>query len=339
MHLLAQDEVPIEFWGWADDVPFAPTPPHTARWLPRMGLPRTRFARLLRAAMWTRSALSSASAVHITDPNAVVHVPRGRLMTTVYDLIPLLHTDVGRPQNYDTYLRRLRSARAVFAISQATADDVVTALGIPRDRVVVARPGVSFVDAEHAEESPVASKFFLYVGSPDRHKNVDVLVEALRALSDIEEKLVIVGKWPDDRVADLLARADSDPALSGRIQHLGYVDDRVLLSLYRNSTAVVVPSIIEGFGLPVAEAMGAGAPVIHSRLPVLEEVSAGAALTFTATSATELAACLRKMALDPDLRHELAERGLRRARSLTWQEAVERTLAAYRRAIEAKRAG
>jgi glycosyltransferase involved in cell wall biosynthesis len=147
------------------------------------------------------------------------------------------------------------------------------------------------------------------------------------------EKLVIAGNWPDAVVAALRSQVNADPLLRGRVDHLGFVTRDQLLSLFRASTAVVMPSLLEGFGLPVAEAMAAGAPVVHSRLPVLEEVSAGCALTFTPTSAEELAACLTRVSTDDVLRRDLISRGRTRAESLTWAEALDRTLKVYRQAL------
>jgi len=97
----------------------------------------------------------------------------------------------------------------------------------------------------------------------------------------------------------------------------------------QGATALVVPSRFEGFGLPVGEGLAAGAAVLHSKLPVLEETSAGSALTFDAGSAEELAACLRRAAADPILNDELRRRGVETARRLTWDSAIATTLAGY----------
>jgi alpha-1,3-rhamnosyl/mannosyltransferase len=102
----------------------------------------------------------------------------------------------------------------------------------------------------------------------------------------------------------------------------------------RRATALVVPSRLEGFGLPVGEGLAAGAAVVHSRIPVLEETSAGAALTFDPNSAEELAGSLRRASGDQLLNRDLRARGLRRAKNLTWDAAVERTLAAYRTVLD-----
>jgi len=207
----------------------------------------------------------------------------------------------------------------------------VARLSVPQDRVVLAVPGIEIPGENDLPEPPLRGPFFLFVGSPDPHKNLGVLLEALAAFP-LPERLAIVGAWPEASLAELRERVAA-AGLAGRVVHLGFVDAATLLSLYRAATAVVVPSLIEGFGLPVAEALAAGAPVIHSRLPVLEEVSAGDAMTFAPTSAAELAGCLRRLSEDAGLRADLRDRGLRRARLLTWTAAVENTLAAYRRAV------
>jgi glycosyltransferase involved in cell wall biosynthesis len=325
--------VPIEFWGWRDDPPFAPPSPHRAVWLPRAGIPRTRFPSLLRIAMFARVEASRVAAVHITDPNALSAPRHRRLLATVYDLIPLHQGPAGETRSYRNYLRRVQSAQTLFAISQSTADDLVTTLGVPPDRVVVARPGVDIPPRAESSASASRGKYFLYVGSPDPHKNLAMLLEAMKLRPQLSEKLVITGNWPEQLVSALRSQVEADPLLRGRVDHLGFVTRDELLSLFRASTAVVMPSLFEGFGLPVAEAMAAGAAVVHSRLPVLEEVSAGCALTFTPTSAEDLAACLARVATDDVLRRDLISQGRTRAESLTWAEALDRTLKVYRQAL------
>jgi glycosyltransferase involved in cell wall biosynthesis len=330
--LLEQQAVPIEFWGWDDNLPFGPLPPpHRALWLPRLGVPRTRFPSLLRSAMRIRLSLSRAAAVHLTDPNSLITSHRRTILTTVYDLIPLHQGPGAGGSAYRAYLARVRSAATVFAISQATAEDVVARLSVPQDRVVLAPPGVEIPAEVALPQPPLQGPYFLFVGSPDPHKNLALLLEAL-ASGSLPERLAVVGGWPESSLAELRAKVEA-AGLRGRVEHLGFVDATTLLSLYRSATAVVVPSLIEGFGLPVGEALAAGAPVIHSRLPVLEEVSAGEALTFSPASAEELAGCLARLSGDAQLRTDLRERGLRRARSLTWTAALESTLATYRRAV------
>jgi len=117
------------------------------------------------------------------------------------------------------------------------------------------------------------------------------------------------------------------------VRHIGFVPDGELAARLRGASAVIVPSRSEGFGLPVGEGLAAGALVIHSRISVLEDTSAGAALTFDPDSPEELADCLRRASADGTPTHKLREEGVRRAQDLTWDEAVRATIGAYRKVV------
>src|SRR5579864_135574 len=145
--LMAQTEIPIEFWGWHDDRPFDVRPPHRGLWLRRFGMPRTRWGWMLGPlGMRIRNRLSAAVAVHLTDPRAFVPLHRPTF-ATVYDLIPLADEprsghDTER-KRFDQYVRRLRRASELFAISRATAADLHARLRIPPPPVNIAVPGVA----------------------------------------------------------------------------------------------------------------------------------------------------------------------------------------------------
>lgn len=329
--LAAQDEIPIEFWGWRDAQPFDVRPPHRGLWVRRFGLPRSRWSWWLGPlGMRLRRRLSRAEVVHITDPRAFVALS-GATLTTVYDLTPLMDPEWDRGTSdwraYEKYLGRLRTAAGIFAISSQTAQDLRQQLNIPPPEVYLAPAGVEIpvIDAPAATE-----KYFLYVGSAERHKNLGVLLEAFARTRGLPERLVLVGPWygPDREM--LSSWKKSHPELDGRVDYQGFMPERELHTLIRDATALVLPSRWEGFGLPVAEALAAGGVVIHSRIPVLLEVSQGAALTFDPASADELAEALGRVSQDAPLRDRLRARGSARARSLSWQPALEQTLAVYR---------
>jgi glycosyltransferase involved in cell wall biosynthesis len=255
-----------------------------------------------------------------------------RLFATVYDLIPLKE-GVSRRRaiawaGYQTYLRSLRHVHTVFAISDQTATDLVELLGLPRDRVVVAPPGID-IPPPDARPANGPRPFFLFLGGPNPNKNLSVLLEAMAIGTELPEELRIAGRWLPKQVAILDTRLQA-LGLRDRVTHLGFVPSGELATLMNQATALVVPSTDEGFGLPVGEGLAAGAAVVHSRIPVLEETSAGASLTFDPHSAEELATCLRRASGNARLRDDLRARGVRRARELTWDAAVERTLIAYR---------
>lgn len=335
--LSMQAEVPIEFWGWAGDDTFEVPPPHRNLLLKRFPTPQYRGAWIFaQFAMKRRSAISSVRAVHVTDPDALTTL-RGRdVMATIYDLIPLQEgVSPRRPitwVGYSSYLHALRGVRTLFAISHQTAADLVNLIGVPPGRIVVVPPGVEQAPVQDQSTND-ARPYFLFLGGPNPNKNLSVLLDAMATCPELPEELRIAGYWLPQQVA-ALEKQLQERGLHDRSRFVGFVPGAELPGLMRHATAVVVPSRLEGFGLPVAEGLAAGAAVVHSRIPVLEETSAGAALTFDPSSAGELARNLRTASGDPQLNGELRRRGLHRAKDLTWNAAVERTLAAYRAVIE-----
>lgn len=339
--LSAQTDVPIEFWGWSGDIGVEVAPPHTALRMRRFPMPQYRaawfFARL---AMRRRAHRSPATVVHITDPDGLTPLGSRRLLTTVYDLIPLQQPRSRRRvlanSGYDSYVKSLPAAERLFAISQQTADDIQRLLRVPADRIVVARPGVDIPDIPPARE-PAAREgrpYFLFIGGPNPNKNLNVIVDAVTQAPELHEELRIGGHWLPKQVRGLEAQLAAK-GLQGRVRHIGFAPADELAAMMRDATALIIPSLHEGFGLPVAEGLAAGAAVIHSDLPVLRETSAGAALTFDPRSASSLAAAMRRIAGEPELAAGLRRLGVERAKSLTWDAAVEATLATYRSALGA----
>jgi glycosyltransferase involved in cell wall biosynthesis len=246
-------------------------------------------------------------------------------------------------QHYLTRLGLLRAADAVLAISQKTADDAVSLLGLDRRRVFVVHAGVSelFAPALRPREVIVTNLraklptlrpgFFLYAGATDPRKNLKSLIEAYALLPEKtrrERQLVIVSRLP----------GVDGPALQQLTERLGiapqtlwtdYVPDEALACLYQACGAFVFPSLYEGFGLPVVEAQRCGAPVLAGDNSSLREVVPDAAARFDAASPQAIAAALEKVASDAPFREELAERGRQWAARYSWDRVVDASLAAY----------
>lgn len=338
VQLAEQREIAIEFWGWEGDRPLLIEPPHRGVWLRRPPVPEHRGAWIFaQVAMRRRVQQSQARVIHITDPDALTPLPGRHLMTTVYDLIPLREGIPVRRAlawaGYQIYLRALRSVDQVFAISHATRHDVSQLLGTPIRSIKVASPGIDLrMSAEIYTNA--GQPYFLFIGGPNPNKNLALLLEAMVLCSDLPEQLLIVGHWLARQLIALDQQLN-DMGLQGRVRHIGFVSDSRLVGLMKGATAVVVPSRDEGFGLPLGEALAAGAIVLHSRLPVLTEVSAGAALTFGTTGPHELVECLRRITHDVVLRKDLRRRGPHRARQLTWTAALRTTLETYHSALAA----
>lgn len=234
-----------------------------------------------------------------------------------------------------------RRARMILTPSEATRRDVVRLLGVApeRVRVIPYAPASLFRPATQGPEQLAAryglrTPYFLYVGTLEPRKN---LGRALRAFARVSSELpehcfVLVGErgWKYQEVL----REAGQPELAGRVLFLGYVEEQQLPLLYSHATALVYPSLYEGFGLPVVEAMACGTPVLTSRSSSLAEISDGAALLVDPEDEEALADGLRALGLDVTLRRSLGERGLARAAGYSWERTGRETMAAYRAVYE-----
>jgi glycosyltransferase involved in cell wall biosynthesis len=186
----------------------------------------------------------------------------------------------------------------------------------------------SVADVKHRLGLPDA--YVLFVGTVQPRKNLERLAEAMTAVvnAGLPHRLVIAGKrgWLADRVE---ARIAGSPHRD-RIRFLGYVADEDLAALYSGADAFCLPSLYEGFGLPVLEAMACGVPVVAARSSALPEVAGEAALLVDPSDAAAIGDGLRRVLTDEPLRRELTNRGLERAVQFTWERAGTATIALLR---------
>jgi glycosyltransferase involved in cell wall biosynthesis len=196
---------------------------------------------------------------------------------------------------------------------------------------------VPLLELRDTASSPIAGSYILFVGDLKPHKNVPVLMHAyahLPAGVRSSTRLVIVGDGPEK--ARLHARA-SELGIDAATAFLGHVPDRVLTGLYSGAAAVVLPSLAEGFGLPVLEAMSRGVPVVVSDVPALRETTADAGLRFDPRKPESLAAVLVDLLSDSSLRAEYGRRGRERAAAFSWERTAELTEAAYLQVLQSSR--
>jgi glycosyltransferase involved in cell wall biosynthesis len=271
---------------------------------------------------------------HATQPALA---PAGRTVVTCYDLIPARYPReylagpgrLGERLAYRHFLRRLREAAVVLAPSRQTADDLVRLAGVAAGRVRLVPLGVP--PAPPAEGRPPGGRYVLYSGAIEPHKNP---VLAVRAIAQAPEgvRLVMAGPWSRGRLARLRAEAARCGA-AGRVDWLGYLSPGRLAAARAGARAVLVPSLAEGFGLPLLEALAAGVPVLASDTPVLREAGGEAATYLPPHDPGAWAAAIGRLAGDDGSRDELAERGRRQAARFSWDETARRTVAAYREAL------
>jgi glycosyltransferase involved in cell wall biosynthesis len=243
-----------------------------------------------------------------------------------------------RPQPRSGIIERLtmghavRRSAALIAISHATADALVTRFPAAAGKIEVAPLGVSPA-LEPATELPArapAEGFVLAVGTLEPRKNLPRLVDAFASLPEELQKehpLVVVGRlgWGAGETLRALER------LGDRCRLLGFVPDDVLAALYRRCAVFCYPSLGEGFGLPVLEAMQAGAPVLTADRSSLPEVGGDAVAYCDPTSVASIAAALEALLRDQARRAELAELGRERAREFSWARTAEITLGVLER--------
>jgi glycosyltransferase involved in cell wall biosynthesis len=222
----------------------------------------------------------------------------------------------------------------IAAVSAFTADQAAELLGFPRERIVVVPHGVDPLpqcpDAqleEFRQAQGLQRPFLLNVGALQKRKNICRLVEAFERLPN-ELLLVLAGSsgYGSAQIADRIA---ASPARE-RILLLGYVDGAAKAKLYRTAHALAFPSLDEGFGIPILEAMSAGLPVVTSNRSAMPEVAGDAAVLVDPQDADAIAEGLKRIIEDEALRKDLRERGLTRAAEFTWGHTAAKMLALYR---------
>lgn len=236
----------------------------------------------------------------------------------------------------------MRASKRIVSISQYSANDVVAKLGVSREKIDVVPnggPPQAFISESmrpHAQSILGGPEpYFLFVSQWRPHKGLGTLIEAfekLRASRQERVKIVLVGRR-DVAPPELIAAIENSP-YRGDIVMPGFVDDITLQALYRFSTACVVPSEHEGFGLPLLEAFACGATVIAANNSAMPEVLGDAGLLFETRNAADLAMAMAKLLDDPELRDSLIAKGIRRLPDFSWDQTAAQTLATYRRVLE-----
>jgi glycosyltransferase involved in cell wall biosynthesis len=234
-----------------------------------------------------------------------------------------------------------RRASGIITVSECSKRDIVRQYAVHPDRVSVvyeaAGPEFRPIAPERVEEArlryALPDRYLLHVGTIEPRKNLTRLIEALQLLRDrgMHAPLVIVGGkgW----LYDTFFRRLDQLSVRDAVQLTGYVPAVDLPLLYGAAVSVVMPSVYEGFGLPVLEAMGCGVPVACARTSSLPEVGGDAAVYFDPLDVPAMAQAIDDIWSKADLRAELRVRGLRQASRFSWERAAEETWAVYQRIL------
>ena len=269
-------------------------------------------------------------------------VRRAKTVLTVHDLSFLRYPQCSSAPLLaylmDAVPRSVRRADVILADSRSTQEDLVELLGVDPGRIRVVHAGVEerFVPLEDETEAKrvsgrygITRPFILGLGTLQPRKNFVRLIRAyalLRQRYDLPHQLVIGGGrgWLYEEIDDAIRSLH----LEGDVLLIGFVGDSDLPALYRAADVFAFPSLYEGFGLPVLEAMGCGTPVVTSAVSSLPEVAGDAALLIDPRDESALAEAMARVYRDPTLRQEMVERGRGRVGAFSWRRCAEKVLEA-----------
>lgn len=266
-------------------------------------------------------------------------------VVTIHDVIHLRFADQLRRPLAPLYARvmlrlAVRRAARVITVSEATRRDLEAWLAARPERLRVIPNGVASHFRPAPEGAPpdpglaalgAVPPYLLFVGNPLPHKNLPRVLEAFAGLPPAVGRLVVAGIPPAARPG--VDRACARRGLTERVVILEPMPGAAMPRLYQGATALVCPSLWEGFGLPALEAMACGTPVLAADRGGLAEVVAGAGLLVDPTNVDALREGMYNLAVHGRLREELRAAGLARARAFSWRHAAERTIAVYREVL------
>ncbi len=282
-----------------------------------------------------------ADVAHAAHP-LLIPTRRAAQIVTIHDLFFLLEPNRTRAEIRRDYAElapsHARRAEAVITSSAHTKALITDHLGVARERIYVCPPGApTWKTLGHAPNTP-RDGHVLFLGTLEPRKNLDVLLDAYAALlrqSRPVAPLIIAGGASPD-AGPWIERIGREP-LKDHVRYTGYVEHEKRESLYAGARALVLPSLDEGFGLPVLEAMSAGVPVVTSNRGSLPEVVGTAGVLLDATDVSAWADTLERLTTDAPWLSSLGSAGLERARAFTWQRSADELHRAYLDAVRRRR--
>ena len=279
----------------------------------------------------------SYSLYHSLHRSSAIATAKQKELLTIHDLLPIRYKgNLASQLSFSLYRRTIRRADHLLAVSEYVRDDLMASLGIDRSSISVVHHGIDPLLFRPVNDSDqigdirrkydLPEKIFLFVGTPHERKNLTRLVHSFTALSpSIAESLILLGpagaNWPPET------------ATCSRLRILSSVQREDLAAIYSLSTGLVFPSLAEGFGYPVLEAMACGKPVICSRTTALPEVGGDAVCYVDPLDEDSLKEALMRISTDRSYREQLSEAGMQRARTMTVQRMGSETINVYRKVL------
>jgi alpha-1,3-rhamnosyl/mannosyltransferase len=291
----------------------------------RFRIRRSHVPRRSRAALtlWDLTLPAVAAAREPVDLLHYLHVafppfsPSYPVVINLLDAIPWVVPGYRLPKPYDLLEQRaVRRADLVLTLSESAREDIESVFGLPRTKIRVTYLGSPPLDPEPSPTEP----YFLFVGGTEKRKNLGAVLQAFSSFEGFE--LRVVGAHTASPVHDA-RRAQTG------VRWLGHVSEEELVQLYRHATALVFPSLYEGFGLPILEAMARRTPVIAANRSSIPEVARGAAILVDPDDIDALRDAMRRVADDEALSEQLTRRGAEVVSGFSWDQTARATVAAY----------
>ncbi|MFS0555802.1 glycosyltransferase family 4 protein [Brevibacillus sp. 179-C9.3 HS] len=276
----------------------------------------------------------------------ILPTTKAKSVVTVHDLAYMIYPETTSEKIYNHHMKwvpySVNEANRVIADSSQTKQDIMKLLHVPEEKIDVVylaadpmfKP-MSPLECEYVRERYVLpGKYVLYVGTIEPRKNLMTLIRAfdkMKKRGHIEEKLVIVGAkgWKFSPIFELMKECQ----LENDVIFLGYVNDEDLVSIYNGATSLVLPSVYEGFGLPLLEAMQCGIPVLGSNVSSIPEVIGDAGILVEPMDIDSWVDSIENVVSDKQLHQRLVSKSLERAAQFSWNKVAEQTIEVYNKTL------
>ncbi len=337
----------LKFKIYLKDQPKGDLPAEDENWKYRVIGPRK---------LWTQIGLPLDLFIHKPKPDIFFspthYAPRFSPVPTAVSIMDVSYIhfpelfrkrDLYQLKNWTAY--SVKNASIVFTISHFSKNAILEEYKIPEDKIIVTYPGVKKgIDSSKVrlgmdkikKKYGISNEYILFVGTLQPRKNIVRLIEAFKEIIKDKEKLqlIIIGKkgW----LYDEILKAPKKYNIENNVKFLDFVTNEDLSSFYQNATCFVFPSLYEGFGLPILEAMQYDCPVITSNVSSLPEVGGEAVLYIDPLSSSDIAAKIRMIINDPKLRKELIEKGKKQVAKFSWEKTARETLSVLENLVNQK---
>ena len=270
---------------------------------------------------------------------------KGKVILNIYDLVFEKHIETMESKNRENFKRSfyksVERADQIITISESSKNELIEILKVPENKIHIVHPGIDFQKFNNRDiviTKKVISKYslpkdyILYLGTLEPRKNVENIIRAyanLKKSGEIKENLVLAGKkgWLFYEIFDLIKSLD----LEDEVILTGYIDECEKPVIYQNAKLFIFPSLYEGFGMPILEAMAAGIPVITSNVSAMPEVAGDAAILVNPLDCKEISGAILKILKSNELSNVLVNKGFEQCKKFTWSNSANKLVEIYKK--------